>query len=148
MKLSTTTNFLFEIKELPELSKWITSVNIPAISLSEIPVPSNRGTLFVPGSKIEYQKLNFTFLVDENFLNYKEIVKWLFNMRDPNIKSRSSDIFSDGTLTLLSNNKNPLLRFDFIDMFPIDISELMFTTSETDNLECTVMMSYTYFKIS
>jgi hypothetical protein len=53
---------------------------------------------------------------------------------------------SDATLFIKSNSNNPNLKFDFVDMYPTELGEMNFTT--TDNQEfvtSTAVFNYGYY---
>ena len=59
------------------------------------------------------------------------------------------NIFSDGTLQVLTNNLNNNFDIQFIDLIPTSLSTLDFdvTTSETNFLTASVTFTYTYYEI-
>ena len=62
---------------------------------------------------------------------------------------KSSNIYSDGSLMLLTSNQNPNLQVNFSDMFPISLTELNFDATDTDvtYLEATVTFRYRIYQI-
>ena len=58
-------------------------------------------------------------------------------------------MFSDATLTLLSNKNNPLVEVRFQDLYPLSLSALDFTQEDTDvtYLKATTEFSYKYYEI-
>jgi hypothetical protein len=62
---------------------------------------------------------------------------------------KSSNIYSDGSLMLLTSNQNPNLKVNFSDMFPISLTELNFDATDTDvtYLEATVTFRYRIYQI-
>jgi hypothetical protein len=61
----------------------------------------------------------------------------------------ASSFVSDGTLTIQNSNKNSSINIFFMDLFPIDLTELMFdsTGGDVDYLEATATFSYRRYKI-
>jgi hypothetical protein len=90
-----------------------------------------------------------TFIVDENLKNYKEIFDWMTaeQFNDSHEVRNEAGLYTDGTLTTLTNASNPNVVFRFAGMFPISLGELQFdTTNTTSTVLCTVTFRYSYFK--
>ena len=52
--------------------------------------------------------------------------------------------FSDGTLSILNSNFNPMAYVRFTDMFPISLSTLEFTAQENDYTYFTATVTFKY----
>lgn len=141
-------NFIFTIELLPQVSFYLQDVSIPTVSMGETIIPNQVLDYSVPGDKLIYDKLLIAFLVDEDIDNYAELYKWLIDMRNPETNIRKT-LYSDATLTILTNNKNPLREIKFFDCFPITVDALTFNYN-ADPAEVQIgsaTLSYTYFKI-
>jgi len=104
-----------------------------------------------------------TFLVNEDFGNYLEIFNWLNGLGFPEsfdqynslarstgaLAARSTDVYSDGSLLVLSSHQNANIKISFQDMFPISLSELTFdsTLSDVEYLRATVTFRYRLYKV-
>ena len=53
-------------------------------------------------------------------------------------------MFSDATLTILSNKNNPIVEVRFADLYPTSISSLEFNQGQTDVEYLTVQATFTY----
>ena len=53
-------------------------------------------------------------------------------------------MFSDATLTILSNKNNPIVEVRFADLYPTSISSLDFNQGATDVEYLTVQATFTY----
>ena len=53
-------------------------------------------------------------------------------------------MFSDATLTILSNKNNPIVEVRFADLYPTSISSLEFNQGATDVEYLTVQATFTY----
>jgi hypothetical protein len=96
------------------------------------------------------------FLVDENLENYLEIHNWMralgvpydFEERREFEKATSikneRNIFSDGTLQVLTNNLTSNFHVVFINMFPVSLSTLEFDATIGDNNYMTARVSFKY----
>jgi len=164
-KIPTNTNFLsplgfkFNIKRTPGLNYFVQSASIPGISIGV----ATLGTPFVDlpftGVKNTYDDLVVTFKVDEELRNYKELFDWMIAISFPddftqhqqivNARPGSGDgIFSDATLTVLSSSKNPIVEVNFKNLFPYNLSELKFSSSETDVSYMEVDVTFKYQSFS
>ena len=53
-------------------------------------------------------------------------------------------MFSDATLTVLSNKNNPIVEARFKDMYPVSLGALEFNQQSTDVEYMTVQADFTY----
>jgi len=146
-------NFIFTFKKIPGVQYSLQRINLPSVSVGAIPIPSPVLDYPIPGDKITYGQVTFDFIVDEDLTNYIELWNWMHSFANPRRSEQNPvivndrDKMSDGTLTILSNNKNPLKSVDYIDCFPQTIGDLQFdTTSESDIMICSVVLEYSYLK--
>ena len=77
------TQFKFQITKLPKVEYFCTSVNLPAVSISEVKQPTPFVDVPLPGTTLSYETLNMTFLVDENLENFQEIHGWIRGLGFP-----------------------------------------------------------------
>lgn len=144
--LSNNTNYKLEISGYPNLNYFITSTQLPQMSMQPVQTDFRGNQCIVPGDKIEYDSLTVEFLVNEDWANYIELYKWI---RDQRWKNNPKDHFADLTLWVLNNNKLPITKVVYYDAFPTSVSELDFDSSTTEpvNLVCSVTFSYQYFSL-
>ena len=161
MAKSTNPNFLsplsfkLVLQRTPNLNFNIQTVRLPGMTLSS----TETATPFVsiPNSgKITYSPLTITFRVNEDLSDYLEIHNWMKGLGSPNdftqyanLKKSSSGLYSDATLVINNSRKLANLSATFIQLFPVDISDLQFTTMDTDvnYLECTVDFRFLSYEI-
>ena len=161
MAKSTNPNFLsplsykFVLQRTPNLNFNVQTVRLPGMTLSS----TETATPFVsiPNSgKITYSPLTITFRVNEDLSDYLEIHNWMKGLGSPNdftqyanLKKSSSGLYSDATLVINNSRKLANLSATFIQLFPVDISDLQFTTMDTDvnYLECTVDFRFLSYEI-
>jgi len=161
--------FKFTIKKTPHINYFVQSVSLPSITLgrSEIPTPFIK--LPLAGDHLDFGELTVTYKVDESLKNYLEIYNWMiaigfpdsfdqFKTIDAARKGKNTGsvqpmtgqgIYSDVTLTVLSSAMNPIHNITYYNAFPTSISELQFTTTDSDvnYLTSTVTFSYQKFTI-
>ena len=77
------TKFKFSIIKLPKVEFFITTANLPGISLGVAEQITPLKDIPLPGDRLQYDTLNVQFLVDENLENYREIHGWLTGVGFP-----------------------------------------------------------------
>lgn len=161
MVKSTNPNFLsplsyrFVLQRTPNINFNVQTVRLPGMSLSS----TETATPFVsiPNSgKITYSPLTITFRVNEDMSDYLEIHNWMKGLGSPTdfagyakLKNSDEGLYSDATLVINNSRKIGNMSATFIGLFPIDISDLQFTTMDTDvnYLECTVDFRFLSYEI-
>lgn len=137
------TKFLLTFNRIQTVQYFCQSVNLPGVSLGEV----NRATPFLdmysPGTKLTYSPLEIVFLIDEELQSWKNLYNWFLSMADPDgfeARDGSKELqsikhFSDATLTILSGLNNPIIRIQYLNVFPLTIGDIQFdTTQSADNL--------------
>tara|TARA_R100000278_G_scaffold22900_2_gene21489 strand:+ start:1240 stop:1821 length:582 start_codon:yes stop_codon:yes gene_type:complete len=150
--------FQFNLAKTPKVDFFSQSARIPGIQLGEIMVGNYLKAVPVPGDQIQFEDLTLEFIVDENLENFLEIHSWIYGLGYPDSVSQFESIvidretseidnlkqFSDGTLTVLNSNFNPMAYIKFKDMFPVSLSTLEFTASENDYTYFTATVTFKY----
>ena len=158
---ATGTQFRVAFNRLPKTTWFCTAANIPGINLGEAMYPTPFGTTSITGDQLTFETLNFTFIVDEELQNYREIWDWLiglgapvkhsqwasvlgqgdgsvrsFGTPDTDTRTKStyeeSNLYSDGTLIIYNSKNTPKVEVKFKDMFPISLSSLEYSQDLTD----------------
>lgn len=154
-------NFELVLKRAPHVKFFINQINIPGISLPAVEVPNPLVTIPYPGDHINFEPLNVTFSVDEDFQSYIEIQKWIYGLGSPEsynayqlLESNPSwtgeGVVSDISLIIQKNTKTPNYEIIFKDAFPIQLSGLDFKTTDIKPvfIEAKVLFKYTSFYLS
>jgi len=159
--------FKFSLKRSPGAAYFCNEANIPDMSLSIAEQPTYLRNIPLPGDKIEFGDLSLRFMVDEDLTNYMEIQNWIRGLGYPEAISQYSeledkayikqtfgnkrqDVYSDGTLQILSNNLVPKFQVLFDDLFPYSLSTVTFDATDTDieYFTAEVSFKYTIYKIT
>ena len=155
------TGFKFSLKRSPGVAFFCNQANIPDLNLGIAIQPSYLKDIDVPGDKIAFGDLNIRFLVDEDLVNYMEIQNWIRGLGYPesltqfdkleseavlpgNFGKAGDNIYSDGTLQILSSNLVPKFNVNFKDLFPYSISTVSFDATDTDIEYFTADVSFKY----
>lgn len=129
--------FLFVIDKLPQLPILAQTVILPSISLGEALIPTSVLDYAAPGEKLVFEPLIISFPINETLSNYLEIQNWMFRIADPeNVGGRVTeqpDIYSDGKLMLLNNQRKVTGTYTFKDLFPTNLSEITLDISQGAN---------------
>ena len=149
--------FKFQIKNLPTVTYFCQSVNLPGISLGEALRTTPFIDFSVPGDKVSYDDLSVSFLVDEDLTNFLEVLNWMKKLGSPtdpskeyssllNDKSANAmgGIYSDCSLTVLTNNMNANLDISFVDCWPTGLSELSLDTMTDDITPITASATFKF----
>ena len=163
----TPVGFKFTLGKYPKVDFLSMSANIPDISLATQIQPSYLKDIDVPGDKLVFGDFNLKFLVDEDLKNYMEIQNWMRGLGFPeNVKEiidlqnndsrrtiipeKTMDIYSDGSLMVLTSNNNINFKVNFQNMFPSYLSTLDFDATDTDVQYFTadVTFKYTLYNIT
>ena len=168
------TQFKFSINQLPKVEFFTVSANIPDLSLSDVVIPTPFKPIPVLGQNLTYGNLSITFIVDEFLENYRELHEWLTGIGFPKDRKQFSEfrsntanrgsasptpvqdvgkvgksisdsaMFSDATLTILSNKNNPIVEVRFSSMYPVSLGALEFSQQASDVEYMTVQADFTY----
>ena len=160
------TGFKFGLKRSPGVAFFCNQANIPSLDLGVAEQPSYLKDIPLPGDKMQFGDLNLRFLVDEDLVNFMEIQNWMRGLGFPeslaefnDLKNEAilgpmgkstEDVYSDGTLQILSSNLIPKFQVVFNDLFPYSLSTVTFDATDTDieYFTADVSFKYTIYKIT
>jgi hypothetical protein len=108
-------------------------------------------TLKVPGRTNQSQELTVTFYVDEFYTIHTMLHKWVQKTDDLNLMGFSSDD-KFGSIELIARDFNETgaapARFIFEDVFPLNIGEIDYNTSDKDTIsEISVTFAYSRYTV-
>ncbi len=153
--------FEFKLGKEPKVSFFCTSARIPELSLQTTVQPTYLKDIDFPGEKLSYGDLSIRFLVDEDLGNYMEIQKWIRGLGYPDRLSEfeeleaqaeifgryakdQDNVYSDGTLSILSSNLIPKFQIFFRNLFPYSLSTMTFDATQSDQEYFTADVSFKY----
>ena len=138
----TNRNFLNPIGYLLKLEKFegvdffCQTANIPDVSMPTTEVPSRfRNVPIIPGGGIAFGDFTVRFIVDEDLVNYNSIHTWMRDNGNADQKQRTTnelDIYTNAQLHIVTSQFNPAFIVEYIDIFPISLSNLQFDATITD----------------
>lgn len=160
------TGFSFAIQRAPKISFFGNAINVPGFSLGVVEQPSYLKMIPRPGEILDFNDLRLRFLIDEGLENYMEIQNWMRGIGFPesldqiydfqkdgpikNTHKNELNLYSDGTLQILSGINRPIFNVNFKDMFPVSLSDISFDsqTSEVEYLTADVSFKYSMYNIT
>lgn len=146
--LALSTSFRFILRKIPTVTYFVTSITTPSSSSTPIAYDYLTATQFkVPGGAANTD-ISIRFIIDEEFRNYMEMVKW-FRSGAPYRDFREivpSNLAepSDGTMLLLSNKKNPIRMITYKNMIPTQLSGFTLSHSETEPTVMTATVTFVF----
>ena len=168
------TQFKFNIHQLPKVEFFTVSAQVPSISMGNAFSPTRLVDLPMMGDKVTFDPLQISFICDEFLENYLSIHEWITAIGFPKstdqfknfrastsatpetTRGSSTDIgdvkpataakgmFSDASLTVLSNKNNPVANIFFRDLYPTSLDALEFTQAATDVEYVSVNATFSY----
>jgi hypothetical protein len=112
--------------------------------------------MYSPGTKVSYNPLELTFVLDEEMAGWKNLYNWFLSIADPdgfesrdhNRELQQNKHLSNATLTILSALNNPILRIEFTNCYPLTMSDIQFdTTLSADTImTCNATFRYQSYK--
>ena len=162
------TGFKFNLKRSPGVAFFCNQANIPDLNLGVTEQPTYLRDIPTPGDKLDFGDLNLRFLVDEDLTNFMEIQNWLRGLGYPETVQEfrdleksgtipvrdyvqsGQDVYSDGSLQILSSNLNAKFNVKFRDLFPTSLTTLTFDATDTDieYFTADVTFKYTLYELT
>jgi hypothetical protein len=137
--------YMFKVNRTPNTNFFVTQVILPGVNVGNIEYPTPFKRIAVAGDKMEFNDLLVTFKVDEDMNNYLELFEWIRSYGTPESFEQYKGVpYSDATLTVLNSFSRPNLEFTFQDLFPVNLTDLQFSSNSTDveYIECSVTFKY------
>jgi len=146
------TKFLLNFSRIATVQYFCQTVNLPGVTLGEVVRVTPFLDMYSPGTKLAYNTLDVSFVVDSELAGWKNLYNWFtsiadpdgFEKRDGSIELQTNKHFSDATLTILSSLNNPLMRIEFTNLFPVSMSDIRFDTTASADTIITVDATFRY----
>lgn len=154
--------FIVSFSALPTVEYWAQSVNIPGLSLAEVPRHTPFIDLYSPGEKLIINPFSMTFIVDEEMTGWLEVYTWMRDLTFPKDFTEYSKLgsrpgqyskpqpqFSDATLIILDSKQNPKIRVKFQNCFPTQLTDILFAaqSSPEDPLTADAVFRFDIYEI-
>lgn len=136
--------YSFTLQKLPKMMLNVTSVIFPGLQLQDVDLQTPFKIIYYP-DKLIYNDLVVTFMVSEDMQDYIELFNWTNSIGRPESFANSPpnpnagidnsyrlDYLSDATLTILNSAMKPNIEVTFKDVFPYQISDIVFASQQSD----------------
>lgn len=143
------TYYRFHVTRLPATVYFCQSASLPTVTMSEVQMP----TPFMPiksPSKMDYDELSITFIVDEEMKNWLEIFNWMRSCTNvENYEEFTNHHIATGNLIILNSNKNPKMSVTFEGLFPRTLGSIDFSSTimDPEAIQCTATFGYRNYNI-
>lgn len=145
------TYYRFAIARSPTVSYFCQSASLPTITMSEVLMP----TPFVPvkaPSKMEFDELSITFIVDEEMKNWLELFNWMrscTNVEDYSEFSYPATHLTTANLIILNSTKTPKINVTFEGLYPRSLGSVDFSSTimDPEPFQCTATFAYRNYNI-
>jgi hypothetical protein len=164
-------NYEFRVDRLKDFDFFVQKVNIPSLTL---PTASNGGSnpfvkIPYPGDHLEFGELSVEFKVSEGLYNWYEIFSWMQGLGFPerlqqyvDLKSGSTkdlngkiippkmlrqphgNLYGQASLIINTSQNNPSVKINFVDIYPVNLSEISLDTRDSEVLHVTSSVSFKY----
>lgn len=146
------TKFLLTFNRITATQYFCQEVNIPGVTLGTVDRVTPFLDMYSPGTKLKYEDLDVTFMVDEELQSWKDMYNWFTSIADPDgwqgrdhpRELQQNKHLSDATLTVLSALNNPILRIQYTNCFPLTMSDIKFDTKMDANYIITCRATFRY----
>lgn len=151
--------FDFVLDRIPNFTFFVQSVNLPSMALQSTTINTPFAQLSIPGNQLSFGQLSLSFIVDENMQSWLELYNWMFQLGNPTSLDKRGTLtgqpgtnqhyLSDGALFIKTNANNPNFKVNFFDMYPNELGDITFSTTETQEfLTSTAVFNYTYYTVT
>jgi len=143
--------YRFYISRLPYTTYFCQSASLPTVTMGEVLMPTPFMAVKQP-TKLDFDELSITFIVDEEMKNWLEIFNWMrsmTNVEDYEEFKASNTHLCTANLLILNSNKNPKLNVTFEGLYPRTLSSIDFSSILTDPepFQCTATFAYRNYNI-
>lgn len=153
--LASRTKYKISFKRLPNVVFNATSCNFPSVSLGVANINTPFKTMGFAGTALEFSQFQMSYLLNETHSNYGEILHWMEGIGFPESFDQEAaleagdGIYSDFTVSVLTNAGNPVARYTFTNAFPTSLSSLDFTSQDDQDspIQVTATFEFMIFRL-
>ena len=146
--LAQKTNFIAGSNTLKIAPIFVTTVSIPAMTLSHPEIGGRFGSkLHISSDYATFNQISLECLIDEDFRILSEILKNIRDNYSPKNGTFTNNSF-DFWLQLNNSKGNPILRFDFENVRITSFGEINLTTQDdTNSGTFSIDLMYDYYDL-
>ena len=149
--------FEFVLGRIPNFTFFVQGVNLPGMSLQSSSINTPFSAVSIPGNQITFGTLSLSFIVDEDMQSWYELYNWIIQLGNPRGYNKvgtltgqpgsTTSTTSDATLILKSNANNPNFQFNFFDVYPTELGDMSFSTTENQEfVTSTATFNYGFYE--
>jgi len=149
--------FEFVLGRIPNFTFFVQGVNLPGMSLQSSSINTPFSAVSIPGNQITFGTLSLSFIVDEDMQSWYELYNWIVQLGNPRGYNKVGTLTgqpgsvtsttSDATLILKSNANNPNFQFNFFDVYPTELGDMSFSTTENQEfVTSTATFNYGFYE--
>lgn len=156
-------NFYCVALDIPGAAFYTQTVSLPSATMEDTPsynTPFNNIPL--AGTGMKYGELQLSFIVNEDFSNYKALYEWMTGITFPQNNQQFIDqvnkktglfpggknvemmLRSDLHVVALNSRNEPITVIKFLDAFPTSIGSLPWDATQSDVTNFTAAISFSY----
>ena len=145
------TYFRFSMARLPNTTYFCQTASIPSVTLTDVSMPNPFVPIKAP-SKMEFDDLTITFIVDEALLNWLEIYNWMRSVTNvenyEEFRSANTHL-TTANLVVLNSGKQPKINVTFEGLYPKNLSAIDFSSTimDPEPIQSTVTFGYRSYSI-
>lgn len=137
--LSETSHLLVINRQgMKDLELQIQTFDMPSMTINSILAPSvKREGLNMPGTRVDFDPLNVTVLLDEDLESWYSVYTWMKEITDSRKGNpiKINDSYSQAQLHILTNNKSSNnIVVEFKAVWPSILSGFAFATNTDDDV--------------
>ena len=143
------TKYLIAFKRLPNVVFNATGCRIPQLSVGTAPINTPFATMEFAGDHLEHDDFSMTFNLNETHTNHAEIMNWMYGISFPeefkqyrDLDAGDDGVYSDFTVTCLTNAGNPKVRYSFTHGFPKSLSGIDLESSDDSDSPIPIQASF------
>ena len=133
--------FIFQLSGYRELSWNVQASSFAGLNLGSTPFPTRNVDLMIPSNKIDFGPHTVRILVSENFKEWLDVVRWMYEITKTNDAHLSKSY--DGVLIVMNANNTPILEVTYLACAPINTTEITQDMSD-DELVTTFDLTMTF----
>lgn len=136
------------ISEQRNFTVHIIDTILPAITINSLTYPFRGQDLYGEGGGIEFETWTTNFYIDENWNSYLLLYEWMIGIYNgiTNFGRKDFSYQINGILTILDNYENPLIDFNFYNIWPSSLGSVKLSYQDGENfLSGSVTFKYDYF---
>lgn len=138
-------SFRLVIPGMEEINYFVQNTELPGMNFMGIRTDYKNNYGNVPNNKIEYDMLNLTFLVDENYTNHTLIHQWFRDLafgKKPILQE-----LKDISLHITTSTKTQNRIITYYGAHPVMMTPVSLESGTSDSmpLTCTVSFMYQYY---